>query len=95
MIRAEALTHSYTDGNVVLHDVSFRIEAGERVVLLGANGSGKTTLLKILNGLISPSSGRWFWHDVEMDRRSTKDRAVIRDFRQFMEICFMVRQIIS
>lgn len=37
--------------------VSFRIEGGERVALLGLNGSGKSTLIKMLAGVIAPTSG--------------------------------------
>lgn len=40
-----------------LKEVSFKIESGEFIGLIGANGAGKTTLLKILSGLIPPSSG--------------------------------------
>jgi len=42
----------------VLHGISFEIERGEFVSLLGPNGSGKTTLLRTLNGIIQPSTGR-------------------------------------
>jgi ATPase subunit of ABC transporter with duplicated ATPase domains len=41
----------------ILHDISFSINEGERVGLIGANGSGKTTLLKILAGVETPDSG--------------------------------------
>ncbi len=41
----------------VVHNLSFNVEAGEFVCVLGPNGSGKTTLLKSILGLISPSSG--------------------------------------
>lgn len=41
----------------VLHDVSFTIRKGERVVIVGENGSGKTTLSKIISGVYSPGTG--------------------------------------
>lgn len=41
----------------VLHDVSFDIRKGERVVIVGENGSGKTTLSKIISGVYQPGAG--------------------------------------
>ena len=42
----------------ILHDLSFDVEAGETLVLLGRSGSGKTTALKMVNGLLLPSAGQ-------------------------------------
>ncbi|HZJ26324.1 MAG TPA: ABC transporter ATP-binding protein [Acidimicrobiia bacterium] len=42
----------------VLRDISFSVEPGEAVGVVGANGAGKSTLLKIVNGLMFPHSGR-------------------------------------
>lgn len=41
----------------ILYDLSFDVEAGETLVLLGRSGSGKTTALKIVNGLLLPNAG--------------------------------------
>jgi osmoprotectant transport system ATP-binding protein len=41
----------------ILHNVSFDVQAGETLVLLGRSGSGKTTALKMVNGLLMPSTG--------------------------------------
>lgn len=51
---------------LILDNLSFRIEPGETLILLGRSGSGKTTALKMVNGLLFPSSG-----EVLVDGRST------------------------
>jgi osmoprotectant transport system ATP-binding protein len=60
-------------GRELLHDLSFAVQRGETLVLLGKSGSGKTTSLKLINNLASPSQG-----DVFVDGRSTRDWDVIR-----------------
>ena len=40
-----------------LHGISFNVEQGEIVTLLGANGAGKSTTLRMISGLHAPSSG--------------------------------------
>lgn len=44
-------------GNVILKDLSFEIDSGKLVAIIGASGCGKTTTLKMINRLIKPSSG--------------------------------------
>ena len=61
-IEVRHLTHCYSEGSalrtVALDDVSFRIEDGEFVGIIGHTGSGKSTLVQHLNGLLKPSSGQ-------------------------------------
>ncbi len=53
----EKISKAYAD-KVLFEDLSFGIEQGQKVALVGINGSGKSTLLKILAGLISPDAGQ-------------------------------------
>ena len=54
---AEHLTYRYPNGLLALDDVSFCMESGDCVGLIGSNGAGKSTLLAILCGLLLPTSG--------------------------------------
>lgn len=56
LVRCNAVTKNY-GGITALNNISFTLESGKIVGLLGPNGSGKTTLIKLLNGLLTPSRG--------------------------------------
>ncbi|HEY4761457.1 MAG TPA: ABC transporter ATP-binding protein [Thermoguttaceae bacterium] len=57
LINFQNVSFSYSPDRPVLCDCNFRLEAKERIALVGANGSGKTTLLHLIVGLLRPSSG--------------------------------------
>ncbi len=61
-IKAENLTYVYMQGTpfeaTAIENVSFDIEDGEFVAIIGHTGSGKSTLIQMLNGLLMPTSGR-------------------------------------
>ena len=69
-IKIEGLSYRYegeeTGIHPVLNDLSMEIEEGSFVAVLGHNGSGKSTLAKLLNMILTPSSGKIFvdgWKD--------------------------------
>ncbi len=68
MIEAAGLTRRYGDFCAV-SDVSFAIEQGEIVGLLGHNGAGKTTIMKMLTGYLEPSSGSVSVDGVAVERQ--------------------------
>ncbi len=67
MSEANQLTRRYGDF-VAVDDVSFRIEPGEIVGLLGHNGAGKTTIMKMLTGYLEPSSGSVLFDGFEVEQ---------------------------
>ncbi len=61
-LTVEELTFTYPGADLpVLSDVSFSVEAGERVAIIGPNGIGKTTLMRCLAGELRPLAGRISW----------------------------------
>ena len=67
MLNVSGLSSGYGEAQV-LHDVSFNVEAGEIICLLGRNGAGKSTCLKTIMGLIRATSGRVECGGVEVSR---------------------------
>jgi ATPase subunit of ABC transporter with duplicated ATPase domains len=61
-VSVENLSFAYPDSSVeVLNDISFTVEAGERIAIIGPNGIGKTTLMRCLAGDLAPSAGHIEW----------------------------------
>lgn len=74
MIEVHSVSFRYHE-DWVLQDVSFRVERGEFVGVIGPNGSGKTTLLKILYRLLSPQKGEILFELVPMKKMDRADIA--------------------
>ena len=61
-LEVEALSFTYPDSQAeVLKNISFNMEVGERIAIIGANGVGKTTLVRTLVGELHPSKGKVTW----------------------------------
>ena len=66
------LCFSYDQEHPVIDDISFKVEKGSFVCMLGHNGSGKSTLAKLIVGLLEKKSGQIFFDDEEMDKKTIK-----------------------
>lgn len=70
IVEVAGLGYTYPDGNRALQDVSFRIEHGGAVGIVGANGAGKSTLLMQFNGCLLPTAGTVRVGDVPVTRQT-------------------------
>ncbi len=81
ILRVENLTKVYGSGNnkvVALDNVSFSVEKGEFVSIVGASGSGKSTLLHLLGGVDRPTSGKVFINDTDIFKMNDDELAIFR-----------------
>lgn len=56
------------ENNEVIHNISFEIQKGERICMLGKNGSGKSTLIKLIMGLYSDYDGTILVNDIDLKK---------------------------
>lgn len=81
MIEVKNITKTYVTGGIetpVLNGITFSIEDGEFVAIMGPSGSGKSTLMHILGALDSPTTGEYFLDGKDMSLLKENDLADIR-----------------
>ena len=78
MLEVQHLHKVYPNGTVGLKDVSFTVNDGEFLVVIGLSGSGKSTLLRCINRLIEPSQGKVLWDGVDVTAASGGELRRIR-----------------
>lgn len=87
-IQVKNLTHIYSEGmpyeSVALTDISFEIEKGEFVGIIGHTGSGKSTLIQHLNGLLKPKTGKILIDGIDITGKDVK----MRDIRRQIGLVF-------
>lgn len=81
ILKVEHLSKIYGKGEtqvIALNDISFSIEKGEFVAIIGPSGSGKSTMLHILGGVDRPSAGKVYIKDTDIYSLNNNDLAVFR-----------------
>ena len=78
MIRLKDVEKTYENGTEALQGISFTIEDGEFVFLVGPSGSGKSTIIKLLTGEVIPTAGRVMVNGFSMSRISDRQIPYMR-----------------
>lgn len=81
LLKIKNLSKTYGKGNTLvkaLDNVSFHVEKGEFVAIVGASGSGKSTLLHILGGVDRPTSGEVFVNEKDIYKLNETNLAIFR-----------------
>ena len=82
LLQCDNLCKTYQEGNLhtdVLRNVSFAMQQGEMMAIVGSSGSGKSTLLHLLGGLDSPTSGEVIFKGESLNAMSSAAKAELRN----------------
>jgi phosphonate transport system ATP-binding protein len=78
MLEVKDLQKIYPGDVLALDDVSFTVEPGEFLAVIGLSGSGKSTLLRCINRLVEPTAGEIIWNGVNITKASQDEMLRIR-----------------
>lgn len=87
MIEFKKVFFKYKDEEV-LKNINVKISQGDSVALIGANGSGKSTFLKLLNGMIFPTSGSYYFDNLEISSDKLEQGSFSKKFHKKMGFVF-------
>jgi phosphonate transport system ATP-binding protein len=78
MLEIKNLIKIYDGGVRALDDVSFKVEQGEFLAVIGLSGSGKSTLLRCINRLVEPTAGQVIWNGIDVTSANQSELRLIR-----------------
>ena len=81
ILKIENLKKVYGSGEIevkALDDISFQVEEGEFIAIIGPSGSGKSTLLHSIAGLEKPTSGNVYFYDKDIYKMNKKELTILR-----------------
>jgi phosphonate transport system ATP-binding protein len=92
MLRVENISKTYGNGTQALKGVTFKVEPGEFVAVLGNSGSGKSTLLRCINRLVEPTKGSIF---LDKDEITGASSSALRLLRREIGIVFQQYNLVN
>lgn len=81
ILKVENVSKIYGKGDVqviALNDISFEVEEGQFIAIIGPSGSGKSTLLHTIAGLEPPTKGNVYFYDKNLYKMNKKERTILR-----------------
>lgn len=81
IINLSHINYNYEEVSA-LNDISLEIYAGELIFFTGPNGCGKSTLFKLLNGLIFPTKGEYYFDSKKIDKNTLQDNMFAKNFHK-------------
>lgn len=88
MILIKNVSYYYDNNICALKNIDFHVCQGEAIALIGVNGCGKSTLMKVINGLVSPDQGNYYFENHEITNRKLQDQKFSKSFHKKIGFVF-------